>query len=246
MSERTEAQRLAIANMHALAKASLRSTKDLPALRKYLEVLDEMAPDPPKADDPRSDAALLQGLVTEPGDLRRAGSHVRGVILGASAHSDTVTREVVALVRALDGLPTQTEKKWTARIEPAMLSVRRDLEREMVAVFAYEPPKDGLAASWFRRWGGLRNLELNAFLAAFTRDGTHAAATIATSQGPDAAALRYLLVLTQYAFSMPISDEQDPKELAWSDPIIVDAKRAEAALASVLANVIGSASRSDE
>lgn len=239
MTERTEDQRLAIANMHALATSALKMTKDLPALRKYLEVQGEMAPDPPSEKDPRSDSALLAGLITEPAELRRAGAQVRGVILGASAHEDTVAREVVALVRVLEGIPSQTEKKWLPKIEPAIKAVRADLEREIVAVYPIPMPTDHNATSWFRRWGGLRNLELNAFLAAFTRDGTHRAATKATSQGPDAAALRYLMILTQYAFSLPLeSAAGQPTTLAWTDSIIVDAKRAEEALAPVLANLV--------
>jgi hypothetical protein len=245
-TESTEAQRIAIAKMHALATSALKATKDLAALRKYLEVLGEMAPDPPAPDDPRSDHALVGDLLTDPAEQRRAGAQVRGVILGAAAHEDTVVREVVALVRSLDGLPKQTEKKWTPKIESAVSAVRRDLAIEMVAAFAVAPPSDGRASSWLRRWGGLRNLELNAFVAAFTRDSTHVGATVATSQGPDAAALRYLLVLSQYAFSFPSEDSEAAQALTWSSPIVLDAKRAETALASVLANLVREAQQHGE
>src|SRR5437868_2800458 len=90
--------RMALARLHALALATLRHADSAKA-RKYLDALADYAPDaePLVAKDPRSDEALGAGL--EGSVARRFAARLRGVVLGAAAHADTVAREACALAR---------------------------------------------------------------------------------------------------------------------------------------------------
>lgn len=234
----TEDQRIALANLHALSRSALRS-KDAPAIRTYLEALADMAPEPPEArEDPRDDGVLLKDFSEDPGVLRRMGAQVRGVVLGAGAHSDTVLREVVALVRALDGASEWGEKKWTPRIEAALVATRADIERDVVFVRPVRAPVTEDPLAFARRWGGVRSLELNAFVATFTRDGTHPHAVSATSKGRDAGTLRHSLAVTNAALSIARDADPDDPEL---ESLIEDVDRVERALAPLLANLIAAA-----
>lgn len=231
----TEDQRLALANLFALSRATLRA-KDAPTQRAYLGALADLVPDPPAETlDPRDDSALLEGFSDEPGVTRRMGAQVRGVLLGAGSHADTVPREVVSLVRALDGASAWGEKKWTARVEPALAATRADLERDIVFVRPVRAPKSEDPLAFVRRWGGLRSLELNAFIAAFTRDGTHPAAVKTTAQGRDAGALRFALAVCNGALSL--ARDADPAD---EDVIALraDVDRVEASLVVLLANLV--------
>lgn len=231
----TEDQRLALANLYALSQATLRG-KDAPAQRQYLEALANLSPDPPDAEpDPRDDSVLLADFSEDAGVLRRMGAQVRGILLGAGAHSDTVLREVVALVRTLDGASVWSEKKWTARLEPALAATRTDLERDVVFVRPVRAPISEDPLAYVRRWGGVRSLEFNAFVAAFTRDGTHERAVRATSRGRDAAAFRFALAVSHAALSLPReSDGQSDKVRLLKE----DIDRVESAMAVLLANLV--------
>lgn len=231
----TEDQRLALANLFALSRATLRA-KDAPAHRSYLEALAELTPDPPAESlDPRDDGALLEGFSDEPGVTRRMGAQVRGVLLGAGSHADAVLREVVSLVRALDGASVWGEKKWTARVEPALAATRADIERDIVFVRPVRAPKSEDPLAFVRRWGGVRSLELNAFIAAFTRDGTHSAAVKATSLGHDAGALRFSLAVSNAALSLARDAVADHDEVL---ALRADVERVEAAIVVLLANLV--------
>jgi hypothetical protein len=231
----TEEQRITLAHLHALSLAALRGA-DAPGAREHLETLALLAPDPPgESLDPRDDARLLEGLLAEPGPARRLAAQVRGVLVGAGAHADTVLREVVALVRALDGASAWTERQWTPRIELALARTREDLTRDVVFVRPVPSPSSAEETAVLRRWGGLRALELNAFVAALTRDGTHAAAVAATSRGPDAVALRFALAVANAALSLALSVEPSAPSVR---ALREDARRVEEALAPLMANVV--------
>jgi hypothetical protein len=233
----TEDQRLALANLYALSRATLRG-KDAPAQRQYLEALADMSPDPPEAEpDVRDDSVLLEGFSEDAGVLRRMGAQVRGVLLGAGAHSDTVLREVVSLVRALDGATVWGEKKWTTRIEPALTATRADLDRDVVFVRPVRAPITEDPLAFVRRWGGVRSLELNAFAAAFTRDGTHKPAVKATSQGRDAAAFRFALAVSNAALSLARETDGESDEVR---SLKEDIDRVESAMVVLLANLVAS------
>jgi hypothetical protein len=230
----TEEQRITLAHLHALSLAALRGAEG-PRAREHLETLSLLAPDPPGEElDPRDDARLLEGLVASPGPARRLGAQLRGVLVGAGAHEDTVLREVVALVRALDGAAAWTERQWSPRIEPALARTREDLARDVVFVRPVSAPTSGDATAVLRRWGGLRALELNAFVAALTRDGTHPAAVAATARGPDAVALRFSLAVANAALSLASSAGPDEPAV---QSLHADVRRVEEALAPLLANV---------
>ncbi len=223
--------------MHALSRAALRGA-DSPALRKYFDALADVAPDPPEeAIDPRDDPRLLDGFSEDPGVVRRMGAQVRGVLLGAGAHEDSVLREVVALVRALDGATAWSEKKWTPRVEAALAATRADLAKDVVHLRPIALPADGDVLAWARRWGGLRSLELNAFVATFTRDGTHRGAVASTSKGRDAGALRFALAVVNGALSIPRDADPDGDD---ERSLLDDARRVDRALAPLLANIVSS------
>ncbi len=231
----TEDQRLALANLYALSRAALRA-KDAGAHRAYLEALTDLSPDAPDAKpDPRDDGVLLEGFSEDVGVVRRMGAQVRGVLLGAGSHSDTVAREVVSLVRALDGASAWTEKKWSSRIEPALSVTRADIERDVVFSRAVIAPKSEDPLAFVRRWGGLRSLELNAFAAAFTRDGTHSGAVKATSQGRDAGAFRFALAVSNAALSLARDIDAESEEVS---VLREDCRRVERAFVVLLANLV--------
>lgn len=235
MAGTTEDQRLALANLYALSRAALRA-KDGDTHRAYLEALADLSPEAPDAKaDPRDDAVLLDGFSEDLGVLRRMGAQVRGVLLGAGSHEDTVVREVVSLVRALDGAAAWTEKKWTSRIEPALAATRSDLSRDVVFARPVRAPKSEDPLAYVRRWGGLRSLELNAFAAAFTRDGTHSAAVRATAQGRDAGAFRFALATSNAALSLAREADAESDE---ARGLRADVERVEAAMVVLLANLV--------
>ena len=113
-------------------------------------------------------------------------------------------------------------------------AARAELERDVVRLGAIEAPKEAGELGWLRRWGVVRWLELNGFIAAFTRDGTHAGATKATSAGRDAGALRFAMAVSQAA--MAFAHEEGPEP-----GLLEDARAVEAALAPLLANVVSTA-----
>jgi hypothetical protein len=231
----TEDQRLALANLHALSLAALRG-EGVPAQRAYLEALADVAPDPPDERlDPRDDASLLEGFSEDRSVTRRMGAQVRGVILGAGAHSDTVLRELVALIRALDGAATWSEKTWSARVEPALAATREDLERDVIFMRPVTAPSAEDPLAFARRWGGLRSLELNAFVAAFTRDGTHARAVEASSRGRDGAALRLSIAVANGALSL---SRDAAAEDAAVRSLLENVERVERAIVPLLANIV--------
>lgn len=233
----TQDQRIALANLYALSRATLRG-KDAPAQRQYLEALADMSPDSPEPEpDVRDDSVLLDGFSEDAGVVRRMGAQVRGVLLGAGAHSDTVVREVVALVRALDGATVWGEKKWTTRLEPALVATRADIERDIVFVRPVRAPATEDPLAYVRRWGGLRSLELNAFAAAFTRDGTHKPAVKATSQGRDASAFRFALAVSNAALALAKEADGASEEVR---TLKEDIDRVESAVVVLLANLVAS------
>lgn len=227
MSERTEDQRLAIANMHALALATLRA-RESALHRAYLADLVDYAPEPIVLgpDDPRSDQALARGVEPAPA-ARRLAATLRGVVLGAAAHMDTVRKEVAALARELSGGRPLAPEEAARRALAAFEVTRLDLERDVVRLGNVAPGDDGDA---LRRWGSVRTLELNSFVAAFTRDGTHPRATRATSEGRDAGALRFAIAVAQAA--MTLARDAVPGESLQAEVLRVDA-----ALPALLANV---------
>ena len=233
MSQPTEDQRLALANMHALARATLRA-RDAGAHRAYLDALADFSPEPIvlRPEDPRSDTALGAG-VAPPAVARRFAARLRGVVLGAGAHADTVARELTALACAAVGNEGVTDKDIERRAVAAMTATRAELDKDIVRLGPVVETVEGgsSAGNWVRRWGAVRSLELNAFAAAFTRDGTHAAATKATRDGRDAGALRFVMAVAQAAMSL--GSEFDP-----DDTLSDDVKRTENALPALLANVI--------
>jgi hypothetical protein len=234
----TEDQRIALANLHALSRSALRA-KDAPAIRAYLDALADVAPEPADGgEDPRDDSVLLRDFTEDPGVVRRMGAQVRGVILGAGSHTDTVLREVVALVRALDGGGEWTEKKWSPRVEAALAATRADLERDVVFLRPVRAPKTEDPLAFARRWGGVRSLELNAFVATFTRDGTHPPSVASTSKGRDSGALRHAIAVTNAALSIARDADAEDPELR---SILEDVERVERALAPLLANLIAAA-----
>jgi hypothetical protein len=105
----------------------------------------------------------------------------------------------------------------------------------VVFVRPVRAPKSEDPLAFVRRWGGVRSLELNAFIAAFTRDGTHSAAVKATSLGRDAGALRFALAVCNGALSLA-------RDAAPEDPDVIalrsDVDRVEAALVVLLANLV--------
>lgn len=230
MSDPTEDQRLALANMHALAMATLRA-RDAAVHRAHLGDLADYAPEPIELGpgDPRSDAALAAGVEPAPA-ARRLAATLRGLILGAAAHTDTVRREVAALARELVGAqfpPAEVDRRAFAALEVT----RAELERDVVRLGSVPPGTDAAST---RRWGSVRTLELNAFAAAFTRDGTHPRATHATSQGRDAGALRFAMAVAQAALTLAREDEPDAALQA-------DMHRVDAALPALLASLIARA-----
>ncbi|MDP3273632.1 MAG: hypothetical protein Q8Q09_00450 [Deltaproteobacteria bacterium] len=230
----SEDQRLAIANLFALAQAAMRS-QDAARHRSYLDSLADLAPDGPDvAPDPRDDQAIVPQIEDRHAQ-RRMGAQIRGVLLGAGAHTDSVLREVVGLVRALDGASQWSEKHWSTKLEPALTATRADLAQDIVWMRPIVTPLSGATADWLRRWGGLRSLELNAFVAAFTRDQTHPGATTATSRGPDAGALRHALAVAQAGLALAAPSDNDPLLI---DQLRREAVRVESALVPLLANLV--------
>jgi hypothetical protein len=231
MSDLQEDQRLALANMYALALATLRA-RDADAHRAYLDALADFAPDPLVLgpDDPRSDEALGAGVTPAPA-ARRFAARLRGVVLGAAAHADTASRELAALAREVAGGEGVADGEIARRAGAAFAVTRADLERDVVRLGGVAREQD--PGAWVRRWGVVRSLELNGFAATFTRDGTHSRATAATREGRDAGALRFVLALSQAALSLP--REQDAATLS------EDVQRAEVALPALLANLVAAA-----
>jgi hypothetical protein len=229
MSDLPEDRRLALANLHALALATLRG-KDASSSRTYLDALAPFAPDPePLAPtDPRSDEALGGGI-----ELASARRHfaakLRGVILGVAAHPETPSGELTALARVVASGESVSEDEVDRRAIAALASTREDLARDIVRLG--EASHDGDAGTRVRRWGSVRALELNAFVAAFTREGAHPAATAATRTGRDAMALRFALAVAQAAMSLAQGTEPD-------ESLEEDVKRTELALPALLANLV--------
>jgi hypothetical protein len=223
---------MALARLHALALATLRHP-DSAKHREYLDALSDYAPDaePLVASDARSDEALAAGL--EGPAARRFAARLRGVVLGAAAHSDTVAREACALARTAVENEGVSAKEIDARAKAAFEATRADLERDVVRLGSVgDAPRGAQFGAWVRKWGVVRSLELNAFAATFTRDGTHAKATRATSdQRDDAGAFRFALAVTQAAMSLTREEEV-------GGSLEEDARRVEAAIVPLIANVI--------
>jgi hypothetical protein len=223
---------MALARLHALALATLRHPDSAKA-RAYLDALADYAPDAEAIDakDPRSDESLARGL--EGPAARRFAARLRGVVLGAAAHSDTVAREASALARKAVEDEGVTVKEIEARAKSAFDATRRDLEQDVVRLgWIGAAPRGAEFGVWVRKWGVVRSLELNAFVATFTRDGTHAKATRATGdQTEDAAAFRFAMAVTQAAMSLTREEEV-------GGPLEEDARRVEAAIVPLVANVI--------
>ena len=226
--------RIALARLHALALATLRHA-DSARHRAYLDALADYAPDAEAfaPGDPRSDESLSAGV--EPAaTARRFAARLRGVILGAAAHSDTVAREAMALAREAVRGEGVADKDVEARAKLAFETVRKDLERDVVRLAGMPPVTRSEIGSWVRRWGVVRSLELNGFVATFTRDGTHAKAMRVTSEGRDAGALRFAMAASQAAMSLARDEEVGGN-------LEADVKRTETALTALLANVIAAA-----
>ncbi len=224
--------RKALARLHALALATLRHP-DSAKHREYLDALADYAPDAEVLDprDPRSDEAFAKGL--DGPAARRFAARLRGAVLGAAAHVDTVSREAMALAREAVKDEGVANKDIDARAKAAFDKTREDLESDIVRLGSVgAPPDDAEFAVWVRRWGVVRSLELNGFVATFTRDGTHAKAMRATADGSDdAGALRFALAVTQAAMSLSRDEEV-------GGVLEEDARRVEIAIAPLLANVI--------
>ena len=213
-------QRLVLARMHALAVATL-TASDARTNREYLSRLAHYAPDPIvlAVSDPRSDDALAAGI--EPIAVsRRFAARVRGVVLGAAVHDDAVPNEVAALAWASVRGEGVVEKELKRRVTAALKVTREDLAQDVVRL-AWEPVPADIKPPWVQRWGGVRSLELNAFVAAFTRDGTHPVATEITRDSRDARALRFVLAVSQAAMSL--QRDVDPAEYLVRDIRITDA-----------------------
>ena len=227
-------QQMVLANLYAVARASLRAA-DAKAHRAYLEALADFAHDegPAQGGEPGADSVLGEG-VGDKSAARRLAARLRGMCLGAAAHTDTARNEVVALAKVAAGGEGVGDEALAARAVRAWEAARAELERDVVRLGAIEAPKEAGELGWLRRWGVVRWLELNGFIAAFTRDGTHAGATKATSAGRDAGALRFAMAVSQAA--MAFAHEEGPEP-----GLLEDARAVEAALAPLLANVVSTA-----
>lgn len=227
-------QQMVLANLYAVARATLRAPESK-GHRAYLEALSDFAHDegPAQGDDPRADGALALGI-EDKSAARRLAARLRGMCLGAAAHTDTVRSEVVALGKVAAGGEGVGDEALAKRVAGAWERSREDLERDVVRLGAIEVPREGGELGWLRRWGVVRWLELNGFTAAFTRDGTHAGATKATSAGRDAGALRFAMAVSQAA--MAFAQEEGPEP-----GLLEDARAVEGALAPLLANVVSAA-----
>lgn len=227
--------RLQLLHLHSLSMATVRGP-DAESCRELLrELADYAAEEPPLGpEDPRSDTRLAPGIAPA-GAARRFAARLRGTTLGAAAHGDTVRKELEALaLAALEG-ESFDRKLVLARAVAAWECAREALESDLVQLGLVPAPPHGdepARAAWFRRWGSVRSLELNAFVATFTRDGTHPKATSLTQRGSVAAALRFSLAVAQAGLSLA-------QELPTDPALVEDALLVEPALAPMLASLAG-------
>jgi hypothetical protein len=152
------------------------------------------------------------------------------VALGAAAHPETPRGEVGALGRAVASGEGVSDDEIDARVWRAFEASRQDLARDVVRLGDASGGEDRVAAARIRRWGSVRSLELNAFVAAFTREGMHPVATAATRQGRDSGAMRFALAVAQAALSLPAPD-------AVESSLEQDVARTETALPALIANL---------
>lgn len=226
--------RSALGRLHDLAMATLQNPASKRP-RAYLDALADYAPDAIvlTAEDARSDAALADGV--DPAmAARRFAARLRGVILGAGAHADTGVREACALARESVKGEGVADAAIDARAAAAFDTCRADLALDVVRLGSLGPREGAEPGAWVRRWGVVRSLELNGFVATFTRDGTHPKAMRATSEGGDADALRFAMAVAQAAMSLARGEEV-------RRALETDVARTEAAIAALLANVIATA-----
>ncbi len=225
---------LALARLHTLAFATLNNPESKRP-RAYLDALADYAPDPIvlTPEDARSDAALAPGIVPAMA-ARRFAARLRGVILGAGAHPDTGPREACALARECVKGEGVSDADIDVRAKAAFETCRADLALDVVRLGSLGPLEGADLGAWVRRWGVVRSLELNGFVATFTRDGTHANAMRVTRDGGDASALRFAMAVAQAAMSLA-------REAKVTRALESDVARTEAAVAALLANMIAAA-----
>jgi len=218
-----------LSKLHALAQATLQA-RDARVHRAHLDQLALYTHDlPPFDDDDARSDAQLGAAVTDASARRRFAARLRGVVLGCAAHPDAVVREVVELAKvavAGEGIDDrEIERRTRAAFELTRWRLESDIVQLAPAPAETMPASAGARA---RRWGVVRSLELNAFAATFTRDGTSERATSLTQSGREAGALRFAVATAQVAMTLA-------RDTTLDEALRDDIDRVETALEALLA-----------